>query len=221
MTLAGIHPAAKTVPAADRKVLVAQGRAGSQPRVQVLYPRAPPVLNPPAPPPLAAMSLASVLNAALHAMGIPLSNHPAAAHLAPAAAPAAGAGGGAAAAAAAAFAAGAGGGAAAAAAAAFAAALNPAAVPAAARASAQEKLDEVLDGDVGLTHTNSDEQTFETYAPTSFNLPCFEPHPDEIFETSSMSCLPPPKTTYKLNLCSQTILRGLLTNAQERPRSGA
>jgi len=29
-----------------------------------------------------------------------------------------------------------------------------------------------------------------------------------------MSCLPPPKTTYKLNICSKTILRGLLTNAQ-------
>jgi hypothetical protein len=202
VTPAGIHPTAKTVPAADRKVLVAQGRAGSQPRVQVLNPPAPPVLNPPAPPPLASVSLASVLNAALHAMGIPLSNHPAAAHLAPAAAPAAGGGGGG------------GGAAAAAAAAAFAAALNPAAVPAAARASAQEKLDEVLDGDVGLTHTNSDEQTFETYVPTSFNLSCFEPHPDEIFETSSMSCLSSPKTTYKLNLCSQTILRGLLTNAQ-------
>jgi len=139
----------------------------------------------------------------LHAMGVSLPGlapHPSAAAPFASAAPAAGGGGG--------------GAAAAAAAAAFAAALNPAAVPAAARASAQEKLDEVLDGDVGLTHTNSDEQTFDTYVPTSFNLPCFEPHPDEIFETSSMSCLPPPKTTYKLNLCSQTILRGLLTNAQ-------
>jgi hypothetical protein len=83
-----------------------------------------------------------------------------------------------------------------------------------AKVSAQEKLDEALDSDVGLTHTNSDEQTFATYVPTSFTLSCFWPHPDEIFETSSMSCLPPPKTTYQLNICSQTILRGLLTNAQ-------
>ena len=67
---------------------------------------------------------------------------------------------------------------------------------------------------MGLEVTNSDEQTFALYRPTSFTHSCFVSHPDEIFETSSMSCLPPPKTGYQLNLCSQTILRGFLTNAQ-------
>ena len=93
-----------------------------------------------------------------------------------------------------------------------------AAARAAAKASAQEQkqeqLEEALDGDVGLTDVATDEQTFSSYVPTSFTLPCFHPHPDEIFETSSMACLPPPKTTYTLNICSQTILRGFLTNAQ-------
>jgi hypothetical protein len=82
------------------------------------------------------------------------------------------------------------------------------------KASAEERLDEALDGDVGLQHTNTDEQTFATYRPTTFTHACFSDHPDEIFETSSMACLAPPKTTYKLAICSQTILRGLLTNAQ-------
>ena len=45
------------------------------------------------------------------------------------------------------------------------------------QASAQEKLDEALDNDVGLMHTNSDEETFATYRPTSFIHSCFANHP--------------------------------------------
>jgi hypothetical protein len=79
---------------------------------------------------------------------------------------------------------------------------------------AKERLAEALDSDVGIEHTDSDEQTFAAYVPSIFTMSCFASHPDEIFETSSMSCLLPPKTSYKLNICSETILRGLLTNAQ-------
>jgi hypothetical protein len=75
-------------------------------------------------------------------------------------------------------------------------------------------LEEALDQDVGLSHEDQDEQTFCNYIPSVFSSDVFQPHPDEIFETSSLSCLAPPKPTYQLRMCSQTIIRGLLTNAQ-------
>ncbi|MGB1594117.1 MAG: strawberry notch-like NTP hydrolase domain-containing protein, partial [Promethearchaeia archaeon] len=78
----------------------------------------------------------------------------------------------------------------------------------------QERLEEALDHDVGLSHKDQDEQTFSAYIPAVFSADSFQPHPDEVFETSSLSCLAPPRPSYRLRLCSETITRGLLTNAQ-------
>jgi len=78
----------------------------------------------------------------------------------------------------------------------------------------QQRLEEALDHDVGLSHEDQDEQTFSAYVPAVFSADSFKPHPDEVFETSSLSCLAPPRPSYRLRLCSQTIIRGLLTNAQ-------
>ena len=49
----------------------------------------------------------------------------------------------------------------------------------------QQRLEEALDQDVGLSHEDQDEQTFCNYIPSVFSSDVFQPHPDEIFETSS------------------------------------
>lgn len=93
--------------------------------------------------------------------------------------------------------------------------------PAQAAANAQEFLaaaaaraEEREDAEVGLSHKDSDEQTFTEYVPHTFSAAIFRAHPDPVVETASLSSLMPPKTSHKLHLCAKTITQGLLTNLQ-------
>jgi len=82
------------------------------------------------------------------------------------------------------------------------------------KAAAAARAEEREDGEVGLSHKDADEQTFTEYVPYTFSAAIFQPHPDPVVETASLSSLMPPKTTHKLHQCADTITRGLLTNLQ-------
>jgi hypothetical protein len=74
--------------------------------------------------------------------------------------------------------------------------------------------DNGLDDDIGLSHTDVQEQTFMPYSPTTCSHPCLFAHPDELVETSSLSSVSDPKVANRLRLPSKTLLDGLLTRAQ-------
>jgi hypothetical protein len=81
-------------------------------------------------------------------------------------------------------------------------------------AAAAARAEEREDAEVGLSHQDSDEQTFTEYVPHTFSAAIFRAHPDPVVETASLSSLMPPKTSHKLHLCAKTITQGLLTNLQ-------
>ena len=74
--------------------------------------------------------------------------------------------------------------------------------------------DEQQDLDDGMTHKDAEEQTFTEYEPHTFSSPIFQRHPDPVVETASLSALVPPKSTYRLCICSKTIAQARLTNLQ-------
>ena len=76
------------------------------------------------------------------------------------------------------------------------------------------KLAMAVDDDVGLSHTDAQEQTFTKYEPSLCKSNCLKNHPDELVETSSLASVRGPDVSNKLRLPSKTLLEGLLTDAQ-------
>ena len=74
--------------------------------------------------------------------------------------------------------------------------------------------EDYMDDDVGLSHTDAQEQTFTSYLPPTCSHPCLVAHPDELVETSSLASVSEPKVVHRLRLPSKTLLDGLLTRAQ-------
>ena len=78
-------------------------------------------------------------------------------------------------------------------------------------AAAAARAEEREDAEVGLSHKDSDEQTFAEYVPHTFSAAIFQKHPDPVVETASLSSLLPPKTTHKLHLCAELYVGVILS----------